>query len=322
VGAQAACGRLAVEPSLGRCAPLAAPLATAESIVPPARENPGMTRTTYNGGKHGAGVYQRIINQQPPHTGYVEPFLGFGAVLRRKRPAAWSWASDLDASTLARWQTWAPSIPGLKLCNVSAFVVLPGFLADASALVYIDPPYHPDTRKDLQLYKHELTAEDHEELLQLLTSPAALVQISGRRCELYDDMLSGWRRLDFEVMTRRGMAAESLWMNYPEPRVLHTIDYAGRDYRERERIKRLRSRWAARFAAMSPLEQQAVAEALTAAGTVALSLTMVAGAPGSIAGPGAARATPAALVTDRASTSPPADAVPAGTAPAVGASRK
>jgi DNA adenine methylase len=32
----------------------------------------------YPGGKSGAGVYQTIINLMPPHTVYIEPFLGGG----------------------------------------------------------------------------------------------------------------------------------------------------------------------------------------------------------------------------------------------------
>lgn len=32
--------------------------------------------TSYPGGKSGAGVYQAIINQLPPHSTYVELFLG------------------------------------------------------------------------------------------------------------------------------------------------------------------------------------------------------------------------------------------------------
>jgi site-specific DNA-adenine methylase len=43
---------------------------------------------SYPGGKGGAGVYQAIINQMPPHEVYIEPFLGAGSVLRTKRPAA------------------------------------------------------------------------------------------------------------------------------------------------------------------------------------------------------------------------------------------
>ena len=41
----------------------------------------------YPGGKAGAGVCQRIINQIPSHDVYTEPFLGDGALLRRTCPA-------------------------------------------------------------------------------------------------------------------------------------------------------------------------------------------------------------------------------------------
>jgi DNA adenine methylase len=281
-----------------------------------------MTRQTYNGGKHGAGVYQRIINEQPPHNGYVEPFLGFGAVMRRKRPASWSWGSDLDAQTLAKWQEWLDSIPRLRVYEIDAFTVLPKFLREPTTLVYLDPPYHPETRKDLRLYRHEMTADDHESLLKLLASPAAMVQISGRRCELYDDMLSGWRRLDFEVMTRRGLAAESLWMNYQAPKILHTIDYLGGNYRERERIKRLRSRWAARFASMSLLEQQAVADALIAAGDVPLSFSMDAAPARTIGAGNVDPASPKLPSNPGPSTSPLGPAIQALSANSGDASRK
>jgi DNA adenine methylase len=50
----------------------------------------------YPGGKAGAGIYQRIINQIPPHDVYVESFLGDGAVLQRKRPAARNIAIEID----------------------------------------------------------------------------------------------------------------------------------------------------------------------------------------------------------------------------------
>jgi hypothetical protein len=54
----------------------------------------------YPGGKNGAGVYQRIINLMPPHEVYVEPFLGGGAVMRLKRPAALNVGLDLSASAV------------------------------------------------------------------------------------------------------------------------------------------------------------------------------------------------------------------------------
>lgn len=41
----------------------------------------------FPGSKGGAGVWQRIISEMPPHELYVEAFAGTGQVLLKKRPA-------------------------------------------------------------------------------------------------------------------------------------------------------------------------------------------------------------------------------------------
>lgn len=56
---------------------------------------------SYDGGKGGSGVWQKIISMMPPHQIYVEPFLGGGTILQRKRPAAWNIGLDLDADAVA-----------------------------------------------------------------------------------------------------------------------------------------------------------------------------------------------------------------------------
>src|SRR6185503_4318140 len=50
------------------------------------------------GSKGGAGVWQRIISEMPPHDLYVEAFAGTGQVLLHKRPARASIAIDSDAA--------------------------------------------------------------------------------------------------------------------------------------------------------------------------------------------------------------------------------
>lgn len=59
---------------------------------------------SYPGGKNGSGVYQRIICMMPPHRVYIEPFLGGGAIIRLKRPAAVNIAMDLHAPAVRAFQ--------------------------------------------------------------------------------------------------------------------------------------------------------------------------------------------------------------------------
>lgn len=65
----------------------------------------------YPGGKHGAGVFQTIISRMPPHSVYIEPFLGGGAIMRMKRPAAVNIGLDLDPEVIRRFQTAVQNDP-------------------------------------------------------------------------------------------------------------------------------------------------------------------------------------------------------------------
>ena len=70
---------------------------------------------------------------------------------------------------------------------------------DKSLLVYMDPPYHPSTVTDVNVYRHAMTEDDHLRLLRTAVTLKAKVAISAYRCEAYDRELAGWRRLEFEV---------------------------------------------------------------------------------------------------------------------------
>ena len=47
-------------------------------------------------------------------------------------------------------------------------------------------------------------------------------------------------------------------MNYPEPIRLHDYRYLGDNFRQRERLKRIRVRWLARLERMGTLERYAL----------------------------------------------------------------
>lgn len=222
---------------------------------------------SYPGGKEGAGVWQRIVNLMPPHVVYVEMFAGGGAVLRHKTPAADTLVFDVDAAALealeARYRTdRSDEGPPIRFENRDSVEWLrqAAPLVGAGVLIYADPPYPLSARRTNRVrYAKDLTDEEHVELLELLASTEARVMLSGYRCALYDAWLTGWRRIDYEAMTRGGvMVPESLWLNFDPPAELHGYDAVGSDYRERERIKRKRKRWLANFSRLPDHEREAI----------------------------------------------------------------
>jgi len=235
----------------------------------------------YFGAKDGQGVAQRIINEIPRHTTYIEGFAGSAAVYRRIRPAAQSFLIDSDRSVIDAWRDDGSrdlstglvhgDFFGLVTSQVNAMrtAAWPSSLLDALAVretvLYLDPPYLLETRGDRR-YKQELGHElEHRALLRWSTSARCMILISGYRSSLYDEMLQAWRCIEYPVMTRGGLRMERLWMNFPPATSLHDARGAGGNFRERERIKRRARSWASQLKAMSAGERDAVMESCIAA---------------------------------------------------------
>ncbi len=218
---------------------------------------------TYPGGKAGAGVVQRIVNQMPPHRAYIEPFLGSGAVMKAKRPADVNIGVDLDGSAIAGFDGEVPQ--SLELITGDGIGFLESYPWRGDELVYCDPPYLLSTRRQHRsIYRCELESdEDHLRFLAIAAKVPARVMISGYWSEMYAERLRSWRAISFQAVTRGGsLATEWLWMNYPEPAELHDYRFLGETFRERERIKRKTNRWVSRLERMPILERRALAAAL------------------------------------------------------------
>lgn len=270
----------------------------------------------YPGGKNGGGAYQTLINLMPPHSVYIEPFLGSGAVMRMKRPAKVNIGLDLDGEALAIARTaifvehagengkngderrhgsseparWAESAEsddgsgGIAIADVERslnvgpndatrwiFEVRDGinYLAElpwsGSELVYCDPPYLMSTRRSGKLYKHEMSDVEHRRLLRVLLKAPCMVMVSGYDSALYRACLRDWNAIQYQAMTRGGsQATEWVWFNFPPPVALHDYRYLGKNFRERERIKRKKARWTARLERMPVLERQSLLAAIEA----------------------------------------------------------
>lgn len=84
----------------------------------------------------------------------------------------------------------------------------------SDVFIYADPPYLHSTRKS-NLYKHEMTDQDHADLLTVLKRHPGKVLISGYDNDLYNQELAGWRKETKLTLAEGGVKREEvLWMNY------------------------------------------------------------------------------------------------------------
>ena len=87
-------------------------------------------------------------------------------------------------------------------------------------LCYCDPPYPANTRSGGQAntYAHELTDDDHRQLLTTLRSCRGQVMISSYPSTLYDHEISDWRRVEkrtnVQMSNSGGARTEVLWLNH------------------------------------------------------------------------------------------------------------
>lgn len=82
-------------------------------------------------------------------------------------------------------------------------------------LHYVDPPYVPSTRR-ANIYRHEMTDRDHEELAEFLHGLKGSVALSGYDSTIYSDLYGDWRC--FQKKSHADGAkqrTECLWLNYP-----------------------------------------------------------------------------------------------------------
>lgn len=230
------------------------------------------SKTSYPGGKASDGVYQLIINQIPPHRVYIEPFLGGGAILRKKRLASISIGVDADPKVTRSTPAIAGGAAGVSIINGDAISFLEQYPFVGDEFIYADPPYLLYTRRrSSPIYAYEFNTEaEHAALLNLLLSIPCAIALSGYWSNLYGQKLQNWRCLSYLARTRGGSTAtEYLWMNYPEPFELHDYRYLGTNYRDRERIKKKKTRWVARLRRMNRLERLALLEAISTVRTAA-----------------------------------------------------
>ena len=217
---------------------------------------------SYFGSKATSGLCQPIIAMMPPHDTYIETHLGGGAIMRRKPAALRNIAIDLDLEALRSFEC-DYSVEKVHVC---AHEYLSKYDFHGRELVYCDPPYIHYTRTSERRYRFDYEEHDHVELLKLLKRLPCLVMISGYPSVLYDEMLTDWGRLELQVMNQAGVRTEKIWFNFT-PDQVHWCRYTGKNFSDRQRIKRKAANWAKRYKALPRGERLAILSSIMAVET-------------------------------------------------------
>lgn len=216
--------------------------------------------SSYFGSKAASGLCQNIIAMMPPHETYIETHLGGGAVMKRKPRALNNIGIDIDPQVLTNFACDYP----VRLVNDCAHQFLADYDFCGAELLYCDPPYLVQTRTSQRRYRFDYTEQDHVQLLERLSSLPCPVIVSGYRSSLYEELLGSWNTVELQAMTRGGVRTEKLWFNFTIDRV-HWASYAGKNFTDRQRIKRKAQRWGKKYQGLPRAERVAVLAAMMAA---------------------------------------------------------
>lgn len=123
---------------------------------------------------------------------------------------------DYLAGYVARMAPAAARLAGVSLESRPALDVIADFGRHEGVLLYLDPPYQPDTRSS-GAYLHEMTGGDHTDLLAALPGVRAAVMVSGYAHPTYEAALDGWDRVEIQTATGQGgsweQRTEVVWCN-------------------------------------------------------------------------------------------------------------
>lgn len=108
-------------------------------------------------------------------------------------------------------------LQGAYISNVDVLKIIGAYNAP-TVHMYIDPPFHHSSRIKKYRYAIEQGDDWHRQFLLQCCESRAKIVISGYRCDLYDALLTQWRRTEIEQRVRAGSsrryALECFWSNF------------------------------------------------------------------------------------------------------------
>ncbi len=104
----------------------------------------------------------------------------------------------------------------VQIENIDALELIKRY-DNPDTLLYLDPPY-PLNIREKNMYKHEMSDSQHEELLGLILKSKSKIIISSYDNDLYNDMLKNWYASEKSTTVQKGLPrTEKIYMNYQPP---------------------------------------------------------------------------------------------------------
>ena len=211
---------------------------------------------SYYGGQNGSGHYQKLISMIPACTILVEGFLGYSGVIRNLNLLPGVIAGfDMDPEVINLWGIDTPE--NMRLYNAD-YTRTEAYKGKKGVFFHYDPPYRNTSSP--KKYRFDLkTDAEYERFLYFVTGDmrGETIMISHWQDDLFDQHLlpAGFHHVPFQTMSRRGMIENGVYMNY-DPAVVPLLDYSycGKDFTDRQRIKRKVSRTINNIKSFSPEE--------------------------------------------------------------------
>lgn len=213
----------------------------------------------YAGNKARSNLLHEIINKIPPHNRYYELFLGSGGIARYIYPCPTMIGIEKVKSIAEQFKNDYPKQLKVKVgCGIK-FLEKNRQNFTPEDFIFLDPPYPRYSRRGTKnLYRNELTDEDHRRILEAIINTKAQVMICTYENALYSLYLDHWHKIDIPVTHHAGHAIERIYFNYTPPVVLHDYRYLGKDNTDRQRIKRMQIRILKRINRLPELEKAAL----------------------------------------------------------------
>ena len=163
--------------------------------------------------------------------------------------------NELDKEVTDRFVHRAGGI----VTNVPAMDIIQKLISVPSGtetFVFLDPPYLKFVRPgSLDLYKYDMTYEDHYRLLLAVLDLKCNCMIIHPQCKLYDLVLKSFRQVQVTVRYHNKTSHEIMYMNYAVPDRLLNYSVVGIDCWDRQRIKRKGDRLVKKITELPVLEQ-------------------------------------------------------------------